>query len=150
MFAAGDSWRTVDLSDAAQAAWIHRGNAVLRNGKTCAVMLESQDVYLLTQAFHEHACPDAADLLNYTNYTDHAYPCQGWPLTVGSLDWFAREVASSVTDYAAAGRQGPTRAFFATNTDDCAARAAYTGSPWPSLCDGTPRLLYREFGTVVW
>tara|TARA_B100000767_G_C19689941_1_gene503533 strand:+ start:125 stop:550 length:426 start_codon:yes stop_codon:yes gene_type:complete len=119
MFAAGDSWRTVDLSDAAQAAWIHRGNAVLRNGETCAVMLESQDVYLLTQAFHEHACPDAADLLNYTNYTDHAYPCQGWPLTVGSLDWFARALASSVTDYAAAGRQGPTRAFFATNTDDC-------------------------------
>ena len=119
MFAAGDSWRTVDLSDAAQAAWIHKGNAVLRNGKTCAVMLESQDVYLLTQAFHEHACPDAADLLNFTNYTDHAYPCQGWPLTVDSLDWFAREVASSVTDYAAAGRQGPTRAFFTTNTDDC-------------------------------
>ena len=25
---------------------------------------------------------------------------KGWPLTAGSLDWFAREVASSVTDYA--------------------------------------------------
>ena len=101
---AGDSWPTIDLSDATQAAWIHQGNAVLRNGKTCAVMLESQDVYLLTQAFHEHACSDAADLLNFTDYKAHAYPCQGWPLTVvGSLDWFARKVASSVMDYATAG-----------------------------------------------
>ena len=67
MFAAGDSLPTIDLSDATQAASIHQGNAVLRNGKTCAVMLESQDVYLLTQAFHEHACSDAADLLNFTD-----------------------------------------------------------------------------------
>ena len=117
MFAAADSWRTVDLSDAAQAAWVHKGNAVLRNGKTCAIMLEQQEVYLLTQAFHEHASPGAADLLNYTE--NHAWPCQGWPLTVGALDWFARKVASSVTDYAAGGRQGPSRAFFVTNTDDC-------------------------------
>ena len=77
---------------------------MLRNGKTCAVMFESQDVYLLTQVFHEHACSDAADLLNFTDYKAHAYPCQGWPLTVvGSLDWFARKVASSVMDYATAG-----------------------------------------------
>ena len=117
MFAAADSWRTVDLSDAAQAAWVHKGNAVLRNGKICAIMLEQQDVYLLTQAFHEHASPGAADLLNYTE--NYAWPCQGWPLTVGALDWFARKVASSVTDYAAGGRQGPSRAFFVTNTDDC-------------------------------
>ena len=65
----------------------------------------------------EHASPGAADLLNYTE--NHAWPCQGWPLTVGALDWFARKVASSVTDYAAGGRQGPSCAFFVTNTDDC-------------------------------
>ena len=47
---------------------------------------------------------------------------KGWPLTMGSLDWFAREVASSVTDYAAAGRQDPSRTFFVTNTDDCRER----------------------------
>ena len=69
MFAAADSWRTVDLSDAAQAAWVHKGNAVLRNGKICAIMLEQQDVYLLTQAFHEHASPGAADLLLTTQKT---------------------------------------------------------------------------------
>ena len=81
---------------------------MLRNGKTCAVMLESQDVYLLTQAFHEHACSDAADLLNFTDYKAHAYPCQGWPLTVlSSLDWFARKVASSVMDYANCRVTGP-------------------------------------------
>ena len=78
-------------------------------------MLELQDVYLLTQVFHEHASPDAADHLIYTGDPTHAWPCQGWPLTVGSLEWFARTVASSVTD----GPQGPSRAFFVTNTDDC-------------------------------
>ena len=124
---------------------------MLRNGKTCAVMLESQDVYLLTQAFHEHACSDAADLLNFTDYKAHAYPCQGWPLTVvGSLDWFARKVASSVMDYATAGRQGPSRTFFVTKTEDCRKSGVHWISPWPSLCDGIPRLLHREFGTDVW
>ena len=82
-------------------------------------MLELQDVYLLTQVFHEHASPDAADHLIYTGDPTHAWPCQGWPLTVGSLEWFARTVTSSVTDYAAGGPQGPSRAFFVTNTDDC-------------------------------
>jgi len=36
-------------------------------------MLEQQEVYLLTQAFHEHASPGAADLLNHTE--NHAWPC---------------------------------------------------------------------------
>ena len=48
-----------------------------------------------------------------------------------------------------------TRAFVVTNTDDCRESGVLVHwTPWPSLCDGIPRLLYREFGgefgTVVW
>ena len=72
-------------------------------------------------------------------------------LTVGALDWFARKVASSVTDYAAGGRQGPSRAFFVTNTDDCRS----DGVHWISVAismrwDPPPPLYFRESsGTVV-
>ena len=74
-------------------------------------------MYLLTQAFHEHASPGADDLPS---------------LTVGALNWFARKVAPSVTDYAAGRQQGPSRAFFVTNTDDCRSPAAYTAH-WISV-----------------
>jgi len=69
---------------------------------------------------------------------------------VGALDWSARKVALSVTDYAAGGRQGPSRAFFVTNTDDYRSGGLHWISVWPSLCDGISHLLSSEFSKFVW
>ena len=80
-----------------------------------------------------------------------------WPLTAGSLDWFAREVASSVTDYAGTRLPGDKtrRAPSLSHEHGRLPRAAYTGSPRmaisiTSLCDGIwysamgSRLVYIE------
>ena len=82
-----------------------------------AHMLETQDVYTLVQRFHEHE----SDQPPFTeNDPNQAWPCQAWPLTVSTLDWFARSLASTVMDYAAGGwQQAPKRAFYVTNTQDC-------------------------------
>ena len=57
-----------------------------------------QDVYTLVQRFHEHE----SDQPPFTeNDPNQAWPCQAWPLTVSTLDWFARSLASTVMDYAA-------------------------------------------------
>ena len=81
-------------------------------------MLETQDVYTLVQRFHEHE----SDQPPFTeNDPNQAWPClQAWSLTVSTLDWFARSLASTVMDYAAGGwQQAPKRAFYVTNTQDC-------------------------------
>ena len=54
--------------------------------------LETQEVYLLTQAFSEGAGEDGVAW----GVSRHAYPCMQWPLTVGSIDWTARELSSVV------------------------------------------------------
>ena len=130
MFAATNCWRTVDLSDAAARKWVDRGNAVLDKPGAAAHMLETQDVYTLVQRFHEHE----SDQPPFTeNDPNQAWPCQAWPLTVSTLDWFARSLASTVMDYAAGGwQQAPKRAFYVTNTQDCRGRGAH----WISVAIG--------------
>ena len=93
-------------------------------------MLETQDVYTLVQRFHEHE----SDQPPFTeNDPNQAWPCQAWPLTVSTLDWFARSLASTVMDYAAGGwQQAPKRAFYVTNTQDCRGRGAH----WISVAIG--------------
>ena len=67
------------------------------------------------------------------NDPNQAWPCQAWPLTVSTLDWFARSLASTVMDYAAGGwQQAPKRAFYVTNTQDCRGRGAH----WISVAIG--------------
>ena len=95
-----------------------------------AHMLETQDVYTLVQRFHEHKSGLAPVAGNDPN---QAWPCQSWPLTVGSRDWFACKLASTVMDYAAGGwQQAPKRAFYVTNTQDCRGRGAH----WISVAIG--------------
>ena len=141
MFAATNCWRTVDLSDAAARKWVDRGNAVLDKPGAAAHMLETQDVYTLVQRFHEHE----SDQPPFTeNDPNQAWPCQAWPLTVSTLDWFARSLASTVMDSGwttrlAAGNR-PRSAPSMSRIRRTAAAAARTGSRWPSGCDGPPRL----------
>ena len=81
--------------------WVDRGNAVLDKPGAAAHMLETQDVYTLVQRFHEHE----SDQPPFTeNDPNQAWPCQAWPLTVSTLNWFARSLASTVMDYAAGWR----------------------------------------------
>jgi hypothetical protein len=54
MFAAGNDWRSVDVSDAAEENWIVLGNALLENGWVTDHCLEQKHVYTLAQLFHEH------------------------------------------------------------------------------------------------
>ena len=53
MYAAGNAWRSIDVSDAVDAVWIQRGNASLGNGQTSDVFLETQEVHMLASHFHD-------------------------------------------------------------------------------------------------
>ena len=140
MYAAGNAWRSIDVSDAVDAVWIQRGNASLENGKTTDVNLETQEVHMLASRFHDvHAEWD---------HEQQAFPTLAWPLNIGSLDWVELQVATVLMDFADGYRGArPKRAFFVTNTQDCRADGAHwisiaismqwlnpnTGLPaWPS------------------
>ena len=60
----------------------------------------------------------------------HAFAAQAWPLTVGSLDWVARQLAESVVSFQGSDVGAPPRRkFFVTNTQDC----RMSGSHWISI-----------------
>lgn len=127
MFASADEWRSVDVSDAADQAWIDLGNETLENGEGHnSVFLETQHVYTLAQRFCEHAFPDEQDAWDIA---ENAWPCMQWPLTVGSLDWGARQIAETLMDFVGSTSQGSSRAFFIINTQDC----RHNGSHWISV-----------------
>ena len=125
MFAADDQWLTVEVGDAADETWIDLGNALLLNGETESVFLETQHVYSLTQMFREHTFPHEQGPWN----SENAWPCQQWPLTVGSLDWVVRKISDALMGFVTDGDDPPMRAFFVTNTHDC----RQPGSHWISV-----------------
>ena len=89
MYAAGDAWRTVEVSDAADEYWIDFGNAILENDAVGAIFLEAQHVYQLAQAFREHDFPDEQQPWDIAT---HAWPCVRW-LAVHARDSCARAIA---------------------------------------------------------
>jgi hypothetical protein len=97
MFAAGDAWQSVDVSDAVDEIWINLGNALLENGRVSDDYLETQHVYMLAQLFHEH-------VFNLPHQpwdnSSQAFPSMSWPLVVGSLDWVARGISTTLMEYA--------------------------------------------------
>ena len=128
MFAAGNDWRSVDVSDAAEETWIVLGNALLENGKATADFLEQQEVYILAQLFHEHvfSLPHQP-----WDSNSQAFPSMSWPLRIGSLDWVARGIGEALMVYVRRGRVDgdPERAFFVTNTT----WSGHSGSHWISV-----------------
>jgi len=108
MFAAGNEWRSVDVSDAADEYWIERGNEILENGEIEAEFLESREVEMLTQVFREDAVPEERRDSPWRN-NECAFPCLDWPLTVGSLDWVARKLSDALIDYINSGAGAPPR-----------------------------------------
>ena len=127
MFASADEWRSVDVSDAADQTWIDLGNETLENGEgNDSVFLETQHVYTLAQRFHEYAFPDEQDAWDIAR---DAWPCMQWPLTVGSLDWGARQIAETLMDFVGLPSQDSSRAFFIINTRDC----RHDGLHWISV-----------------
>jgi hypothetical protein len=129
MFAADDQLLAVEVGDAADQTWIDLGNALLVNGETTeSVFLETQHVYALTQLFRVQTFPHEQGPSNNEN----AWPCQQWPLTVGSLDWVARKISDELMGFVTGGEdpfRDPMRAFFVTNTQDC----RQGGSHWISV-----------------
>ena len=77
MFAAGNEWLSVDVSDAAEETWISLGNALLENGEASDAYLETQHVHILAQLFHEHVFS-----LPHQPWDSHsqAFPSMSWPL----------------------------------------------------------------------
>ena len=128
MFAAGNNWRSVDVSDAAEETWIVLGNALLENGWATADFLEQQEVYILAQLFHEHVFS-----LPHQPWDSHsqAFPSMSWPLRIGPLDWVARGIGEALMAYVRRGRVDgdPERAFFVTNTT----WSGHSGSHWISV-----------------
>ena len=122
MYAAGDAWQTIDVSDAAGAIWIDRGNAWLQNGKTQSVFLETQHVYQLAQRIREHDFPSEQCAWNQAA---HAWPCMQWPLTIGSRDWVASKLADALMAYVARMPGTQERHFFVTNTQDGRSRGLH-------------------------
>ena len=96
-----------------------------------AALCVSADVYTLRPAASTSTSLTSSPLLKMTRTKPgHA---EAWPLTVSTLDWFARSLASTVMDYAAGGwQQAPKRAFYVTNTQDCRGRGAH----WISVAIG--------------
>ena len=127
MFAAGDEFLTVDVSDAVDKFYVDMGNEYLQNGSVDSQFLEMQEVLSITQHFRQLAFPNEQMTHDQAN---EAYPCMQWPLIAGSLDWVARSLAERLMSYV--GRSDdhePSRAFFITNNQDCRQR----GSHWISL-----------------
>ena len=81
---------------------------------------------MLAQRFREHAFPDEQDAWDIA---ENAWPCMQWPLTVGSLDWGARQIAETLMDFVGSTSQDSSRAFFIINTQDC----RHDGSHWISV-----------------
>ena len=107
MFESISDWRSVDVSDAVDQKWIDLGNEVLEFSN--ADYLRPEHIYTLAQRFREHIAEDA-------------WPCEQWPLTVGSLDWVARQIAEGLMKFAvgnAIHTDSCSRAFYVTNTQDC-------------------------------
>jgi hypothetical protein len=115
MFAAGNEWRSVDVSDAAEETWISLGNAMLQTGWVSENYLETQHVYKLAQLFHEHvfSLPHQP-----WDSSSQAFPAMEWPLRVGALDWIARGIGEALMAHVGRGRVlgAPMREFFVTNT----------------------------------
>ena len=97
------------------------------------VILEMQQVYTLAQRFREYAFPDERDAWDIA---ENAWPCMQWPLTVGSLDWGARQIAETLMDFVGSTSQGSSRPF-SSSTHRIAATMGHTGSRWPSPCVGS-------------
>ena len=118
MFAAGERWHSVDVSDAAAESWINLGNKTLKNDAVGAEYLDTNEVYLLTQVFREEAFREEASPAGW-GINDADFPCMRWPLTVGSTDWVAREISNALMAYVADGAgASPVRHFFVSNTHD--------------------------------
>jgi hypothetical protein len=113
MYAAGDAWRTVEVSDAADEYWIDFGNAILENDAVGAIFLEAQHVYQLAQAFREHDFPDEQQPCDIAT---HAWPCVRW-LAVHARDSCARAIAEWLMHNIADVSNEPLRARFVTNTE---------------------------------
>ena len=128
MFAAGNDWRSVDVSDAVEETWISLGNALLENGWLRDDYLEQQHVYMLAQLFHEHVFSLPRQPWDSSS---QAFPSMSWPLRVGSLDWVACGISEALMSYVGRGRVvgDPERAFFVTNTQWSGQR----GSHWISV-----------------
>ena len=128
MYAAGDDWRSINVSDAVEARWIHIGNMLLENGWLSDDYLEVQHVYRLAQLFHEHVLS-----LPRQSWDIHsqAFPSMSWPLLAGACDWVSRRMVEKVMQYTQRGRvsESPERAFFVTNTQDSRSR----GMHWISV-----------------
>ena len=128
MYAAGDDWRSINVSDAVEARWIGLGNALLENGWLSDDYLEQQHVYMLAQLFHEHVLSVPHQPWDPSS---QAFPSMSWPLLIGACDWVSRQMAERVMQYTQRGRVSgsPERAFFVTNTQDSRGR----GMHWISV-----------------
>jgi hypothetical protein len=67
MFAAGNEWLSVNVSDAAEETWISLGNALLEHRGASAAYLEQhqQHVYILAQLFHDACLQSATSAMPY-------------------------------------------------------------------------------------
>ena len=81
-------------------AWIVKGNEALNIVGGTEQYLETQHVLKLAGEF-------AGD--THVPTVQHMLAAQAWPLTVGSLDWVARQLAESVVSFQGSNVGAPPR-----------------------------------------